>query len=477
MRSLMSKKSAQLIGLLILVQSLLLVIIPYAVSSAPPLDVVEGLVWAPHWLIGTYKHPPLPAWIIEISVFLTRDVILGPFIASQLCVGLAYHFIYRLGRLIFDPVRAAAGTILIAASYYFTVPTIEFNHNTIQLPLWACTIYLYALIRREPKSLFLWIALGALAGLSFYAKYSYAILLVTLIIATMIESSMRRIWLSPGPWLAMMICIVLIAPHVAWLSDNHFEPITYLSERADSRTASEPLLFLLTQILDHLPMVIPLLVAGLSVLKSSPQALINRSDKKFLRFVTFFPVSLVVVLALISSSKMKDMWGMAMFTPLGLLIIAEIGKEWSFAMLQRAAAASLSLITLVGIGFALHSYFIFGGQFPRTRWPMAELHEKAEALWTNVTDKPLMIIGGTPWIAGLAGNATMPRHDVVIGTNLDHSPWLTADEIETKGALFLFAGGRAEKMTLCSTPLPPQTFILSRPAAQKITAVICPPRS
>ena len=51
----------QLVGVLASFQIIVLVALPYAFSSAPPIDVVEGFVWAPHWLIGTYKHPPLPS--------------------------------------------------------------------------------------------------------------------------------------------------------------------------------------------------------------------------------------------------------------------------------------------------------------------------------------------------------------------------------------------------------------------------------
>jgi hypothetical protein len=102
------------------------------------------------------------------------------------------------------------------------------------------------------------------------------------------------------------------------------------------------------------------------------------------------------------------MWGMAMFTPLGLLIVMELGREWSIDMVRRAALTSCGLIVLVGIGFALHAHFIFGGAAPRTNWPMRAIASEAQSVWTTSTSKPLAIIGGTPWIAGLAAERRSP---------------------------------------------------------------------
>lgn len=467
----------QLVGFLAGLQILILVTLPYAFSSAPPIDVVEGLVWAPHWLIGTYKHPPLPSWIIEVSVLITRDVIFGPFLASQISVAITYGLVFLLGRLLMDPVRAAAGTALIAASFYFTVPTIEFNHNVIQLPLWAGTIFIYALLRKTPTSWSTWILFGFICGLGFYAKYSFVLLIGVLLLANLVEPSMRRVWFSRGPYLAIGAAIIVIAPHATWLFAHNFEPFFYLADRAGSPTASEPLWFLGAQFADHLPMIVPLMFAGLMALRRAPNSSARDSDKMFLRIVTLAPVTLTVLFALISNNRIKDMWGMPMFTSIGLLIVMETGREWSIAMARRAILASSSLIILVGIGFVLHSYFIFGGQVPRTNWPMRALSNEALSLWRESTNSPLGIIGGMPWLAGLAAVETPLRRHVVIGETLDHSPWITADDIKTKGGLFLFSGARETAPSLCKGPVNKNILKTQTPDGQPITVFLCLPSS
>ncbi|MEI6572316.1 MAG: glycosyltransferase family 39 protein [Alphaproteobacteria bacterium] len=472
-----SLSPGRLIIILAGIQILSLVGFPYFSSSAPPIDVVEGLIWAPHWLIGTYKHPPLPAWVIEIFVTLTRDVIFGPYLAAQLAVALTYFFLYRLGRLMMDPMRAAAGTALIAASYYFTVPTIEFNHNVIQLPLWAGTIFVYARIRREPSLFMNWILLGLICGIGLYAKYSFVLLIGVLLIASLIESSMRSVWASRGPYSAMMITLMLFSPHLIWLVTHDFEPFFYLADRADSPTASAPLWFLGAQLADHLPIIVPLLFVGFSSLKGAQASSADKQDRLFIWLVTFAPVFLTLLFAVITNSRIKDMWGMAMFTPLGLLIVMELGREWSIDMVRRAALTSCSLIVLVGIGFALHSHLIFGGATPRTNWPMRAIASEAQSAWKTSTSAPLAIIGGTPWIAGLAVVETPLRNSMIIGDTLDHSPWIAIDDVRAKGVLFLFSGDRQTAPTLCTGAVTRSTLAVQGPDKQPITAFVCLPSS
>ena len=437
------------------------------------------MVWAPHWLIGTYKHPPLPSWIIELSVILTRDVILGPYLAAQLSVALTYWFLYQLGRLLMDPIRAAAGTALIAASYYFTVPTIEFNHNIVQLPLWAGTILIYAHLRRDPTSLLKWTLLGLICAIGLYAKYSFALLIGVLLITSLIEKPMRMIWLSPGPYLAGLLTLILFTPHLVWLFKNNFEPFSYLAARADSSSASSPLKFFLTQIADHLPMIVPILFAGIGSLKSATHDMVDRKDRLFLRLVTFMPLGFTLVFAVLTNSRIKDMWGLAMFTPLGLLVVMELGRAWTLAMARRSALAASGLIVLVGLSFALHAYFVFGGNTPRTNWPMDAIASDTRALWARSAPESasLAIIGGTPWIAGLAAINTPLRNQVIIGEKLDHSPWISAEDLKTKGAILLFSGVRENAPALCSGPIVKDILKTRTPDGQQITAFMCLPSS
>ncbi len=464
----------RLVAALVVFQCLVLVAIPYAFSSAPPLDVVEGLVWAPHWLIGTYKHPPLPAWMIEISVLVFRDVILGPYLVAQLCMALTYWFIYRLGRLFLDPLRAAAGTILMAGSYYFTVPTLEFNHNVVQLPLWSGALLVFAYLRRQPNSWTLWLGLGALGGFALYGKYTFALLLIVLLALALYERGTRQAFATLKPYLAMLIALLLFSPHLVWLINHHFEPFTYALERSGGGSTSNPFRFLLAQVADHLPMAILLAAAGIRGIWRSERVDRSLEALSFVRLISFGPILLTLVLFVFSSSSAKDMWGMPMFTPLGLWLVMELGREWSLPQVKRATLAAMALILLVGAGFAVQSLHPYRGIPPRTNWPMRELANKVDQLWQARTEKPLRLIGGAPFVAGLAALGHPARLPVMIGLDGRHSPWVNATEIADTGIVFLFPSD-APVPALCGTDHDKSTITFSDPLIPDVTAIVCPP--
>ena len=466
----------QFIGVLVGFQCLILVAIPYAFSRSPPLDVVEGLVWAPHWLIGTYKHPPLPSWLIEISVLITRDVILGPYVLSQLCVALTYWFIYRLARLFLDPVSAAASTIVMAGSYYFTVPTLEFNHNVIQLPLWSGTLLLFAQLRKRPDDWSLWIGLGAIGGFGLYGKYTFAILLIVLLAVALYERKTRVTFATIKPYISFGLAILIFLPHLQWLVENNFEPFSYALERTEGGATSNPLIFTLAQFADHLPMFLVFLAAGITGLKHLEKLDRNKEDQVFLRLIAFGPILFTIAIFIATGSAAKDMWGMPMFTPLGLWLVVELGRKWTMPQLQRATYAAMTLIVIVGIGFIVQSLHPYLGIPPRSNWPMRELAGNVDRIWKEHTDKPLGIVAGAPFIAGLASIGHSQRPPVMIGMDAKHSPWIDEKQLATMGVIFLSPQDQ-DVPASCGTEHYKSTIRLSDPLMPEITAILCPPKA
>ncbi|HUS96229.1 MAG TPA: hypothetical protein VMX97_05780, partial [Hyphomicrobiaceae bacterium] len=47
------------------IQIIIWTLVPALSNHAPPIDVVEGYMWGREWVIGTYKHPALPSWVLE----------------------------------------------------------------------------------------------------------------------------------------------------------------------------------------------------------------------------------------------------------------------------------------------------------------------------------------------------------------------------------------------------------------------------
>jgi 4-amino-4-deoxy-L-arabinose transferase-like glycosyltransferase len=213
------------LALLICAQLVFWTLVPWLLAISLPLDVVsDGLSWGHEWQWGYYKHPPLPSWTVELFFDALGD--LGPFLLSQIAIGATYVFVFLLGREIMDARRAAVGTLLLTGIYYFSIPTPEFNHNVAQMPIWAAASFFYFKAWKT-RQLRWWLALGLAAGLGLLTKYPTALLLATMVIHLASTRKSRSAFLSPGPYVAIAICIAVVSPHLVWLYRSGFQTLHY----------------------------------------------------------------------------------------------------------------------------------------------------------------------------------------------------------------------------------------------------------
>lgn len=235
--------------------------LPAALAASFPLDVVEGIYWGHEWQWGYYKHPPLSSWLLY--VFFRCFGALGPYLLGQLCVALALWLTWRLGRRVLEPPQAALGSALLLAVFHYTLPSLEFNHNLAQLPVWAGFLWAFhvALTERNPA---FWLLLGALAGLGLMVKYSVAVLLAAAGLF-MLATPARRLLRTPGPWLALAAAALVFSPHALWLAQHDWLPFVYAHERAleagHGGGRGSALNFLGAQAASHAPLALLALLA------------------------------------------------------------------------------------------------------------------------------------------------------------------------------------------------------------------------
>jgi 4-amino-4-deoxy-L-arabinose transferase-like glycosyltransferase len=430
------------IATLIVAQFVFLALLPFLVSSAPPLDVVEGLVWGREWLLGTHKLPPLPAWLIEISLHLTGSPILGPYLLSQICVALTYFSVFATGRRLTTNNNALAGTLLATGIVYFTWTTPEFNHNVIQMPIWMAAFLLFTMIREDARRPLPWLLLGALAGLGIYAKYSVVVLYAVLGLWLLLEGRMRRALLTPWPWAAGLLALAIAAPHVQWLVANHFAPLDYVRARSANDGSILPVLkWMLAQAVYHLPIVVLLLIAGRRTFLALPRRADGRSTLAYVAFLALAPAIATALLALVSGSRLQDMWGMPMFALSGLLVVLLLDRDWSEALVRRLWVGAICVVIVVGTGFTLNIVVSRAIDQPiRNAWPMAEIATKAQAAWTGQTQAQLKIVSGDKWLAGLVAAGTPERPHVLYDGLPANAPWLDDESLRIDGVLYVWRG-------------------------------------
>ena len=415
---------------------------PALSHSAPPLDVVESYLWGQEWVVGTFKHPNMPGWALEISRELTGAVGWPAYLVSQGFVAATYIAVFCLGREMMDERRALAGTLLLAGIFYFTWPTIEFNHNVAQMPFWAAVAWLVWRLRTRPQSL-VWAVLGAVAAASLYAKLSSGLLLLVAGLWILGDPMLRRQLARPAPWIGLAVFIIAAAPLFLWLLRAHFGPLLYAAERS-SGAGEGPLGFIFAQGLACLGLLALAAMAGLfgprgdahdEVLVPPPAV-----ATAFLAVMTLAPMGITALAAAVAGAGLKSMWGSPMLGLAGLLTVALTSARVTSRSLGRLAIAVGVLLIALPAGYALDIRYEsrFTGKPKRQNWPQVAIAARFDQIWRAKTGQPLKIVAGERWIAGLVALRPGPMPSILTDGDQKLSPWVTPGRLAQQGALLVW---------------------------------------
>lgn len=429
-------------ALYVLVWSLL----PPLLSQSLPLDVVESLSWGREWQWGTYKHPTLGPSVLHVFYMAFGKV--GPFLLSQLCIVATLWMVWLTGCRLMSRERAFLGTVLTMGVAYYGWPAIEFNHNIAQMPTWAALGYLYVAALQDGR-LHQWLLLGLMAGLGMLTKYSIGIILACMGLYILL-SAYRKVLLGPGPWLALVVLCVVMAPHLYWLKTSEWLPFAYAGERAATASDSPRLAalgFLLTQFLNHLPL---LCIAGFAALKARKQCQkeglaaspwhLHTQHPALLLVLALGPGLLVTVLGVTLGMRLRDMWGTTMWAFSGLVVAACVPTAWLGVMRPRVVRGVGVWLVLLTIFAGI--YLTYGAQLrkrpARMDWPAVALAQQAQQTWSQVSSCRLDVVAGDYWLSGLVATAIGSHGpSVLITGDARYSPWVTPQRLQQHGALWL----------------------------------------
>jgi hypothetical protein len=71
-------------------------------------------------------------------------------------------------------------------------------------------------------------------------------------------------------------------------------------------------------------------------------------------------------------------------------------------------------------------------------WPQKAISNRLAAVWARETGRPLRIVAGDDWIAGLVGITASDRPSILNRGNLTYAPWITPARIEREGMLIVW---------------------------------------
>ncbi|MBC7767590.1 MAG: glycosyltransferase family 39 protein [Phycisphaerales bacterium] len=457
---------------------------PLLSHSAPPLDVVDEYATGREGVVAIFKHPNLPGLVLEGVRQVTGFAGWPAYFVSQIFIVVTFAAVYALGRDLMDSRRALIGTALLTGVYFFSWPSPEFNHNVAQMPFWALTAL--ALWRATTRGgIGWWVLLGIVAGLSLWAKYSSAILLLMAAAWMLYDAEARRKLLTPGPWVTALVCAAVFAPQLLWLLENDFQPFAYAARRATSADFLDTIGFLPIQLAHHIPMFLLMLCAGLFGKRTAEApAPPDRRALHYLLLMGLGPPVVLTLIGLVSVSGLRTAWGAPMFNLSGLLAVALLTPR-IVARRARAALMGAGAVILItsGLYFGHMRYgYQLTGEPLRGNWPQAEISATLQEQWRIATgDAPLRIVAGDIWTTGLIGLHDRAPPTVLINGDYQISPWLTPADVARDGALVVWSGGEPAALQglLGDTPRNEMDFLPDRATAstQPVTVryAIIPP--
>ena len=110
--------------------------LPSVLYANLPLDLIEALTYGREWQIGYDKLPPLPWWMVE-AVHRSIGIDAAYYALAQLAVIGAFALVWWTARPLVGELGALVAILIIDGLLYFHYTAAKFNHDVIQLPLWA----------------------------------------------------------------------------------------------------------------------------------------------------------------------------------------------------------------------------------------------------------------------------------------------------------------------------------------------------
>ena len=281
-------------------------LIPTLTNNNLPLDVIEALAWGNNLDWGFNKHPPGSAFFPEMmfQIFGAHDW--AYYLLSQIFVVIAFIVVFKFSEQLFkDKTLSLISVLLLEGILFYNFTTPEFNVNVCQLPFWAlCVHYTWKLFDKQQIAFRDCFWLGVFSAIGFLSKYLFIYLLITIDLLFFYVIFIKKYKKFDFKYLlSLEVFIVLLIPHLVWLTNNDYITITYGLARTGLENSSlldhiiYPLIFLGKQT----GILIPFFIMSFFLIQKF-KFKTSLKDKKllFLIFICLVPIVLMFLTSIVN---------------------------------------------------------------------------------------------------------------------------------------------------------------------------------
>ena len=395
----MTKNINNLFFVFLFIHLLLWVLAPSLTNKNLPLDTIEALAWGSNLDWGFNKHPPLSAFAVEIfyQIFGSNDW--AYYLLSQLFVIVGFIAVYKFSNEILNNKKLALlSVLLLEGIYFYNFTTPEFNVNVAQLPFWALTVY-YTWRCIKYDKLTDYIFLGLFAGLGILSKYLfiYLIIGIKLVFIYFLKKG-KKIKFSHY-FIAGPITLLILLPHVTWLTENNYMTITYGLQRTGGvGTFVDHLIYPLIFLSKQIGLLTPFLFMSFFLVKKISPKLNFRDERLvFLLLTTVIPIFFMLLTSMIMGAKIRTMWMTPFYLFAGTLIIYIFKSQINLNKLKNFV--SIFIILFIFSPF-VYAYVSITQTEKRTDFPGKQKAKEVQSLWDQKYKSEIHYVIGDEWYAG-----------------------------------------------------------------------------
>ncbi len=395
----MTKNINNLFFIFLFVHLLIWVLVPSLTNKNLPLDTIEALAWGSNLDWGFNKHPPFSAFAVEIfyKIFGSNDW--AYYLLSQLFVIVAFIAVYKFSNEIFKNQKLALlSVLLLEGIYFYNFTTPEFNVNVAQLPFWALTVYYaWRCIKYDKSSDYVF--LGLFAGLGILSKYLFIYLIIGIKLVFIYFLRKGKKIKSSHYFIAGPITLLILLPHLIWLTENNYITISYGLQRTGGVGSFldhliYPLMFLSKQI----GLLIPFILMSFFLVKKI-KSKINLKDEKlaFLILTIIAPIFFMLFTSMILGAKIRTMWMTPFYLFAGTFMIYIFKSQINLNKLKGFFSVFIVLFLFSPFTYA---YVSITQTDKRTDFPGKQYSKQIQRAWDKKFNSKINYVLGDEWWAG-----------------------------------------------------------------------------
>jgi 4-amino-4-deoxy-L-arabinose transferase-like glycosyltransferase len=419
-------------------------------------DMAEMAIWAREPALGYPKHPPLLAFVIKawFAVFPLTD---WAFILLAVTTAAAGIYLATLLCSVWlDDEKRAVAPFLLAAIPFYNFFALKFDQNSALIPLWALT--LWAFMRMLQTRGAGWAALvGAAAAAAMMSKYWSAFLLAAMAVALLFDRRRNDVLRSPAPWIAAVVFLLAVLPHVVWLVVEHFPPMQYVAARRGTHSVGDFLSSFTEYSAGTLGYAAGALALGLLFrpqLTALPKIWFGgEQELRPAKILFWTPLALPIAVAAVTRTNLLSLWNEPALNLLPVMMLGSPLVTVSRTALTRLAAIVIGLTLLfVAVSPLVALVTLKTGVENDAAYARAAA-VAAEEEWRATTKAPLRLVAGPFALASAAAFYMTDRPSTYADFSDYLSPWATPERIARDGMVIICPGddssclGRIGKLT------------------------------